>query len=425
MQSKPPATSGSAAPEVDKNDENDTDTGKDLPRNILPKLKEPNGASETNAGQQWSSTWTETETETEPSKSDQTIQWLSGLKDSLFLGISPTPAILTIMTIYFVEGALGLARLAETYLLKDELHLGPAEASALGGLLLLPWTIKPLYGFLTDAFPVFGSRRRSYLIICGLLGCLADLSVGSNFFSLTDSLEATKLVGSISINPSQLMLATTIGSLLLSSATIAFSDVVIDGVVVQQTRESDDPKVAGGLQSLCWGSAAFGGLISSYFSGSLLEVVSPRTVFTICAALPLLIVVSAFAIEEEQERDGPEPVTIVPTQTGSLQLASNANDDNDDSGDGSDDGIVVSDTNGVQRELAALWSALKEPSIWKPTLFLFLWQSTPSSGSAFLYFMTNDLGIGPEFLGRARLVTNLSSLAGVWLYQKYFRTVSG
>jgi BT1 family len=61
-------------------------------------------------------------------------------------GIPVTPETLAIITIYFVEGALGLARLAQSFLLKDELHLGPAELSALSGLVILPWTIKPLYG---------------------------------------------------------------------------------------------------------------------------------------------------------------------------------------------------------------------------------------------------------------------------------------
>ena len=62
-----------------------------------------------------------------------------GWQERLFLGIEPTPEILAIMTIYFVEGALGLARLAQTFLLKDTLHLGPAEMAALTGLFTLPW----------------------------------------------------------------------------------------------------------------------------------------------------------------------------------------------------------------------------------------------------------------------------------------------
>lgn len=58
-----------------------------------------------------------------------------------------------------MQGALGLARLATTFFLKDELHLPPAEVAALSGLFNLPWVLKPLYGFLSDGLPIFGYRR--------------------------------------------------------------------------------------------------------------------------------------------------------------------------------------------------------------------------------------------------------------------------
>ena len=47
-----------------------------------------------------------------------------------------------------------------------------------------PWVVKPLYGFLSDTLPIFGYRRRSYLIICGLLGiiCLLCPLCASNTF---------------------------------------------------------------------------------------------------------------------------------------------------------------------------------------------------------------------------------------------------
>jgi folate/biopterin transporter len=293
------------------------------------------------------------------------------IKDSLLFGIEPTPEILAIMTIYFVEGALGLARLAQTFLLKDELQLGPAEMSALTGIFALPWTIKPLYGFVSDGFPLFGYRRRSYLILAGMVGSISYFLLGSNFMGFfgKDVLQAT------------------IASLLVSSACIAMSDVVADGIVVQRTRDSTDPNVAGGLQSLCWGSAAVGGLLSAYFSGSLLEVMTPRDVFSLTAVLPFLVAFIAFFVNETPNEHNPNE-------------------------------------GGMQEQVSTLWSTIKEPSIWKPALFLFLWQSTPTSDGAFLYFMTNDLHMGPEFLGRVRLVTAFAALVGVWVYNTFLKTVS-
>jgi folate/biopterin transporter len=318
------------------------------------------------------------------------------LRDYVFLGIDPTPDIVAIATIYFVEGALGLARLAQTFLLKDELHLGPAELSALTGLFTLPWTIKPLYGFLSDGFPLFGYRRRSYLILAGLTGCFSYSFVGHRFWGIFDDV-GTGVAGGGGDAFTGPIIPATVAALVLSSACIAFCDVVADGIVVQKTRDSSDPKLAGGLQSLCWGSAAVGGLLSAYFSGSLLEVMKPQDVFSITAVLPFLVASIALLIDER-------PV-------------SKAND-------AAVNGAVAeaSPLDNVKEQIDALWSAIKQPSIYKPALFLFLWQSTPTSDGAFLYFATNDLGFGPEFLGRVRLVTALSSLFGVWLYNKYLKT---
>ena len=305
---------------------------------------------------------------------------LDSLSRNIFLGVQPTPEIIAIMAIYFVEGSLGLARLAQTFYLKDTLHLGPAESSALAGIFGLPWMIKPLYGLLSDSFPLFGSRRRNYLILCGLLGAASYAAVGCDFWHFLDNGAITLAQGSI-------------GALVVSSACIAFSDVVADGIVVERTRDSSDPSLAGALQSLCWGSAAFGGIITAYFSGSLLEVMGPKQVFLLTSVLPMIVALIAFFVDDAKLKHHEE------------------------------NGNSISENVNLSQQLQTLWSAVKEPSVWKPTLFLFLWQSTPTSEGAFFYFMNNELGLGPEFFGRVRLIVSVASLVGVWLYQKALRSV--
>ena len=300
---------------------------------------------------------------------------MSWIQKNLFLGIEPTPDIVAVVTIYFVEGALGLARLAQTYLLKDELHLGPAEMSALTGLLVIPWTIKPLYGFLSDGFPLFGYQRKSYLIAAGIVGSLSYAALG--FQGFWAGLETgTAITGSLA-------------AMMLSSACIALSDVVADGIVVTKTRESKDPAIAGGLQSLCWGSAALGGLLSAYFSGSLIETLSVRGVFSVTAVLPFLVALIALQMTEQ------------PTKKANAA-----------------DGLVAI----AEAQTKSVIEAFKLPTVWKPTLFLFLWQATPTSDSAFFYFLSNDIGLGPEFMGRVRLVTSFATLGGVFLYNQYLKT---
>jgi BT1 family len=39
----------------------------------------------------------------------------------------------------------------------------------INGFVQLPWTIKPIFGFISDKLPIFGYRRKSYLIITTVL----------------------------------------------------------------------------------------------------------------------------------------------------------------------------------------------------------------------------------------------------------------
>ena len=82
-----------------------------------------------------------------------------------------TSELAAILLVYFVQGILGLARLAVSFFLKDDLGLTPAEVGALTGIATLPWTIKPLFGFISDGLPIFGYRFvRPYLMLSGNFG---------------------------------------------------------------------------------------------------------------------------------------------------------------------------------------------------------------------------------------------------------------
>ena len=303
-----------------------------------------------------------------PTRPPQTsIAWLVPLKPYLFFGQEPTPELIAILLVYFVQGILGLSRLAVTFFLKDNLGLSPAEAAALTGLAILPWTIKPLFGFLSDGFPLGGYRRRPYLVASGVLGC------GAWIFLST--LSGQHL-------PQDKWLATL--AIVLTSLSVAVGDVIADSIVAERARE-ESLSSAGSLQSLCWSTLAVGGLLTAYLSGFLLDRWGIRTIFLITATFPLLVSVAAGLITE------------TPSDRQSLE--------------------------GIKQQTIALWNALRQRSIWMPLLFICLWQATPNAESAFFYFTTNELGFTPEFLGRVRLVTSVASLLGIWLFQRFFKAI--
>jgi folate/biopterin transporter len=283
----------------------------------------------------------------------------------ILFGHQPSPELLAILLVYAVQGILGISRLAVSFFLKDELSLSPAEVAALMGIAALPWVIKPIFGFVSDGLPIFGYRRRPYLILSGLLGVGAWLSLANLVHTATTATIA----------------------IAFTSLSVAFSDVIVDSLIVERARDESVGK-AGSLQALCWGASAVGGVLTAYFSGLLLQHFSTRDVFAFTAVFPLLVSVTAVWIAEE-------PVTIA---DGSRQTV-------------------------VKEQMQQLWQALTQKAIWMPTLFLFIWQCTPTAESAFFYFSTNELGFTPEFLGRVRLVTSLASLLGVWLFQRFLKTI--
>jgi folate/biopterin transporter len=296
--------------------------------------------------------------------SSPSLNNLKGFVENRILQGQPlTSELAAILLVYFVQGILGLARLAMSFFLKDDLGLTPAEVGALTGIATLPWTIKPLFGFMSDGLPIGGYRRRPYLMLAGLLGAASWLALATVVQSGWAAIIA----------------------MTFSSLSVAVSDVIVDSLVVERARK-ESLSDAGTLQSLAWGASAVGGLVTAYLGGLLLEQVTTRTVFAITATFPLIVTMVAPLVTE----------TPVETATSWSMTG---------------------------QQVTQLRQAISQKAIWMPALFLFLWQATPTAESAFFFFTTNDLGFEPEFLGRVRLVTSLAALLGIWVFQRFLRSV--
>eukprot|EP00850_Spirogloea_muscicola_P002563 SM000010S04201 [mRNA] locus=s10:280451:284029:+ [translate_table: standard] len=303
-------------------------------------------------------------------------------------GVELSPDTVAIALVYFVQGVLGLSRLAVSFFLKDDLGLDPAETAMLSGVSAIPWLIKPL-----DGLPLFGYRRRSYLVLCGLLGAVSWSALA---FFVDNKYSAVALI-------------------FLSSLSVAFSDVVVDSMVVERSR-GESQGMAGSLQSLCWGSSAAGGIISAYFSGSLVETFGTRFVFGVTAILPLMTSAVAALVREEPVKRSNTALQYGPASSSAIQNSAAS------AGEGrpNEDSELLTT---IKTQLTYLWETIRQPTILLPTIFLFAWQATPQSDTAMFYFTTGKLHFGPEFLGRVRLVTSIASLLGVATFNAYLKEV--
>nr|CAD5958882.1 Folate-biopterin transporter [Planktothrix pseudagardhii] len=174
-----------------------------------------------------------------------TASWLNSqkpkLKKYLLFNHEPTPELFAILTVYFIQGILGLAQLAVNFFLKDNLGLSPSQMAALMGIAAVPWIVKPLFGFLSDGLPIAGYHRRPYLIVSGLLGTFAWIALAT---VVHDTWTATLAI-------------------LLTSVSVAMSDVIIDSIVVERARKESLIQ-SGSMQSLMWTVSGIGGLLTAY-----------------------------------------------------------------------------------------------------------------------------------------------------------------
>ena len=63
------------------------------------------------------------------------------------------------------------------YFLKQIYHWTPVQVSAVLTVTWLPWIIKPIYGIISDFLPLFGYRRKAYLILSNVLATASYLAL--------------------------------------------------------------------------------------------------------------------------------------------------------------------------------------------------------------------------------------------------------
>ncbi|HEY5646075.1 MAG TPA: MFS transporter [Pseudomonadales bacterium] len=167
---------------------------------------------------------------------------------------------------YFVQGlgdpTSGLIAQPVRSLLR-EWGESPSSIAAFMAVLAIPWTLKPLFGLLSDYLPLFGSRRRGYLLLA-----TASAAVGLFVLWLTPLPEGERWLLFV------LLLVPTVG--------IAFGDVLVDALMIERGQPLG---LTGRLQSIQWTAAYLALLLTGVVAGYLANNGLQTVAFGICAAL--------------------------------------------------------------------------------------------------------------------------------------------
>jgi MFS family permease len=105
-------------------------------------------------------------------------------------------------------GAIG--QLPFRFLFKNQFHLNAAEQANFFAIATFAWYLKPLAGLLCDSFPLFGTRRRGYMIVAGAVAGLAW-----SLFAIAPQSYAVFFWLMVMLNADIVIASTSIGGLLV------------------------------------------------------------------------------------------------------------------------------------------------------------------------------------------------------------------
>ena len=107
---------------------------------------------------------------------------------------------------------LVLGRLPLQFLLKNDVHVTREQMAAFFFWCTLAWYLKPFAGILTDAFPIFGTRRRHYLLFSSVLTALSWIGMG-----FLPHEYGALLCGAMAVNLFMVMASTVTGAFLVEA----------------------------------------------------------------------------------------------------------------------------------------------------------------------------------------------------------------
>jgi MFS family permease len=267
--------------------------------------------------------------------------------------------------VYTVEG-IGQAKVGViwqplTHYLKESQNWTPVQIATYLAVLDLPWIVKPLYGMLSDFLPLFGYRRRSYLL-------LANAGAVAAFLWTTQVLAPASIVF----------------ALLLTAIAMAASSTVCGALLVENGQKHN---ASGAFinQQWLWFNVAV--MTASMLGGQLIEYLPPEGALHaaagIAAIAPLAIVVSCLWLVDE------DPA-----------------------------GINLAE---FRRALHGFLETFRSRTLWLIAAFLFCYYFSPGFGTPLYFHMTDHLRFSQGTIGMLSSVSAGGWIAGGLIYRYALR----
>lgn len=269
--------------------------------------------------------------------------------------------------VYLVEG-IGQARVGIiyqplTHYLK-EIGWTALQVTAYFAVLNFPWVIKPVFGLVSDFVPLFGYRRKSYLII-------ASLCAAGAYAAIARQAEPGAFALPLLLTAYAMATASTLCGALLAENGQAF-------------------RLSSSFVSQQWLWFYIAIMASSFAGGALVETLAALSALQVAAAIaaaaPLAVVLASLFLLDENK---------VKANAFEARLT-------------------------FQSMLRASLSA----KLHLVALFLFLYSFAPGFGTPLYYFMTDELKFSQSTIGILGAIASAGWIAGALVHRFLLRGMS-
>jgi len=269
--------------------------------------------------------------------------------------------------VYVVEGLgqiVGLVSQPLTYYLKQAHGWSPVQVTAFMTAFNLPWIIKPVYGIVSDFVPLFGYRRKSYLIV-------ANIAAIVGYFWVTKLLKPTDLAF----------------ALMLTAYAMAISSTLCGAVLVENGQRLSESGTFVNQQWLWYNIAA---MTAAILGGQLVQRLAPAAALHVAAGI---VACAPFAVIAGT-------VFLIPEKKTRINIQ------------------------GMKDSFRGLLSAFERRHLWVVAGFIFLYYFSPGMSTPLYYHMTDDLKFSQAYIGLLGSIGAAGWVFGALVYRRFFNRLT-
>ncbi len=277
----------------------------------------------------------------------------TGVKSARYRNLALIMSCGVFASTFAQTGVLGLYPFR--FLLKDQLHEGPFRVALFMQLAAMPWNLKIIAGIICDGLPLFGSRRRYYLILSTLLAGLLWLAVA--------------------MVPPAFMPLVVMATIM--NIAMVFVSTVSGGLLVEGGQEFQATGRMSAWRVVAMNVASLGVPLGAFIATRSLAITA------MSAALPLFLVcgLTFFRYREARVvRRNPRVWT------------------------------------GVREQLKV---AVRSRALWATAGILFLVQFAPGFSTPLMFYQTDDLHFTDRTIGVLTLVDAFAGVIGAFFYSYF------